>query len=48
METLSLGKLTFDSFLPCVAVQESSVSDYPWTIVDHISLTESEELYRKR
>ncbi|NJM49380.1 MAG: hypothetical protein HC860_27025 [Alkalinema sp. RU_4_3] len=44
METLSLGKLTFDSFLPYVTVQESSVSDYPWTIVDHISLTESEEL----
>jgi hypothetical protein len=44
METLSLGKLTFDSFLPYVTVQENSVSDYPWTIVDHISLTESEEL----
>jgi hypothetical protein len=43
METLSIGKLNFESFAPFVEIREQPMMDYPWTKVDGIALTQMEQ-----
>lgn len=44
METLSIGKLTFESLTPFVILEEKPMQKYPWTQVDEIVLTDNETL----
>ncbi len=44
METLTIGKLTFESFLAVVDLEEKPTQHYPWTQVEEISLTDKEIL----
>lgn len=44
METLTIGKLTFESFGTFVELEEKPMQAYPWTQVDSIVLSDKEKL----
>jgi hypothetical protein len=39
METLTIGKLTFENLALFIELEERPMQDYPWTHVDHIELS---------
>lgn len=44
METLTIGKLTFEAFTPLIELEEKPMQHYPWTQVEEIILTDKEKL----